>query len=101
MPTPMAVTLTVKLHDVFGESDAPDKLTVFDPAIAVGEAEHSLTRSLGVETSRPDGSVSVKPTPVKPVPLGLLIVKLKDVLPFRATLDVPNDLLMVGGEIDA
>jgi hypothetical protein len=53
---------------------------------------------LGVEITRPAGSVSVKPTPVKVVEVfGLLMVKLRLVDPLNGILAAPKTLLITGG----
>jgi hypothetical protein len=50
-----------------------------------------------VDITKPDGSVSLKPIPVRVAPaFGLVMVKLKEVVPFRGMLAAPNVLLMVG-----
>lgn len=46
----------------------------------------------------PAGNVSVKPTPVNPtVEFGLVMVKVRLVVPFNGMLEAPNALLIVGG----
>lgn len=76
----------------------PVKLTEPLPATAVGVPLQVFDRLLGVATTNPDGSVSVNATPLKAVaPLGLLIVNVKEVVPFRAMVPTPNALLIVGG----
>jgi hypothetical protein len=51
-----------------------------------------------LETARPAGNASENPTPVSGKPFGLLIVKLREVVPLTGTEVAPNALLMVGGE---
>jgi hypothetical protein len=53
---------------------------------------------LGVETTKPEGKVSLNPTPVNPLlALGFCSVKLRLVDPFTGMLAAPNALLIVGG----
>jgi len=59
-----------------------------------------LVRPLGVEINKPDGKVSLNPTPPNDaVVLGLLMVKLKVVVPPKGIVSAPNVSLMVGGPI--
>jgi hypothetical protein len=59
-----------------------------------------LTMTPGVLNTRPAGKVSVKPTPVNEVPVfGLLMVKLRLVLPFSGMDATPKLLLIDGGAI--
>jgi len=53
---------------------------------------------LGVATVIPAGSVSVKATPVSELPaFGLVMVKLKLVVPFSGMVAAPKDLAMLEG----
>ena len=55
---------------------------------------------MGVATVIPAGSVSVKATPVSELPaFGLVMVKLKLVVPFSGMVAAPKDLAMLGGAI--
>src|SRR6478609_5963882 len=55
-------------------------------------------RPLGVEITRPAGSVSLKPTPVSVVPVLLFwMVKVSEVEPFSGMLAAPNALMITGG----
>jgi hypothetical protein len=57
-------------------------------------------RPLGVETTKPAGSVSVKPMPLKDVvALPFWMMKLNEVEPFNGMLAAPNDLIMTGGSV--
>ena len=59
----------------------------------------SGTRLSGLAMIRPEGKVSVKLTLVRSVAgLGLVMVKVRLVLPFTGMLAAPNALLMVGGD---
>lgn len=96
----MPVTFTANVHDPPPGRLAPDKLITFVPAVAVMVPAPQLpVRPLGVETTRPAGSVSVKPMPVNVFELlGLLIIKLSEVVPFNGMLAAPKTLAKVGGE---
>ncbi len=55
-------------------------------------------RPLGVETTRPAGSVSLKPMPLRVFPALLFwMVKVKLVEPFSGMLAAPNALMITGG----
>src|ERR1700724_1346367 len=70
VPAAMPVTLTVKLHGVTPARVAPERLTVPEPAVAViVPPPHEPVSPLGVETTSPEGSVSVNPIPLRDVPL--------------------------------
>jgi len=98
VPNVVPVTFALKVHEAFDASVAPVKLTLPDPAVAVIVPPPQLPASpLGVETIRPAGNVSVKPTPVNVEALGLLMVKLSEVEPFSTTLPEPKDFPIVGG----
>src|SRR5207244_2234744 len=99
VPSMLPVTFTLKAHDALAASVAPVNLMLPNPAVAVIVPPPQLPVSpFGVETTRPVGSESVKPTPVNVVePLRLLIVKLSEVDPFRGMLGTPKDFMIVGG----
>jgi hypothetical protein len=73
----------------------------FDDAVAVmGPPPHDPVTPLGVDTTRPAGSVSVNPTPVNDVPeFGLVMVKLSVVVPLSETVAAPNFLPITGGAV--
>src|ERR1700682_360827 len=77
VPNVLPVTFALKVHEALAPSVAPVKLTLPDPALAVIVPPPQLPVSpFGVETTRPAGSASVKPTPVNgATTLGLLIVE--------------------------
>src|ERR1035437_898519 len=96
VPAVVPVTFTLKVHEALAASVAPVKLTAPDPAVATMVPAPQLPVSpFGVETTRPAGNVSAKPTPVNVV-LGLLIVKLSEVDPFSTMLATPKDFTIVG-----
>jgi hypothetical protein len=107
-PALIPVTLTENVHEepVAGEAVKvpPDRLTVegvpgglLMVAVIVPLPHDPVTV---VEASfNPVGKLSLKATPLKAlVVLGLVTVKLKVLLPFKATLVGVNDLLTVGGD---
>ena len=82
VPSELPVTLTLNVHEALGANVAPARVTLPDPATAVIVPPPQLpVNPFGVETTRPAGNVSVKPTPVKGLPLGLVMVKLSVVEP--------------------
>jgi hypothetical protein len=99
-PVEVLVTFALKVHDALPASEAPLKLMVPDPAVAVMVPPPQLPVSpFGVEMTRPAGSVSVKPTPVSDGDaFGFCKVKVSDVEAFSAMLAAPNALPIVGGE---
>jgi hypothetical protein len=99
VPSVLPVTFTLKVHEALDARVALAKLTLPDPAVAVIVPPPQLPASpFGVETTRPAGNVSGKPTPVNVVAaLGLLMVKLSEVAPFSGMLAAPNDFTIVGG----
>src|SRR6185437_15253138 len=77
----------------------PLRLITFVPAVAViVPAPQVPVRPLGVEITKPAGSVSLKATPVSAtVVLGFVMVKLSEVEPFNGMLAAPKAFAMVGG----
>ena len=68
------------------------------PATAVTVPPHVPASPFGVATTRPAGSVSVKPTPVSAVPaFGLVSVNVSAVVPFCRTLSGAKALAIAGG----
>jgi hypothetical protein len=98
-PTVEPSTSTEKVQDPPPASVAPVRLTVEEPAEAVIVPPPQLpVNPFGVATTRPVGRLSVKAIPANTVPgFGLVIVKLKLVVPFNGMLDAPKDLLIEGG----
>src|SRR5215813_4974164 len=87
------------MQEPLAASAPPDRLTEPEPAVAVTAPPQVLLRPLGVATTRPAGSESVKATPVRAsVLLGLLILKVSEVVALSRMLAAPNALLMVGAE---
>ena len=98
-PAAMPVTLTENVQEALAAIVPPLRLITFVPAVAViVPAPHVPVRPFGVETTRPAGSVSLKPTPVSAtVVFGLVMVKLSEVEPFSGMLAAPKAFAMVGG----
>ncbi len=72
VPRLVPVTLTENVQDAFAARFAPARRMLPLPAIAVMvPLPHEPVRPFGVETTRPDGNVSVKPTPPILLDLGL------------------------------
>ena len=98
VPVAVPVTFTLNVQEELAAMVPPDKLITFVFCVAViVPPPQEPVRPFGVETIRPAGKVSLKPTPVRPIALGLLIVKLRLVEPFKGMLAAPNAFVMLGG----
>jgi len=97
-PVVLPVTLSVIVHVAPAAKLTPLKLTVEEPAVAVGDPPQPLDKLFGVATIRPEGSVSVNVTPVSVAEIfGLLIESVSVMeLPVRMEL-APKDLAITGG----
>jgi len=81
LPVDVASKFTLKLQVVFAPSNAADRLTTPDPAVAVMvPPPHAPDNPLGVATTSPAGSVSVKPIPGRLNTFGLVIVNVRGVV---------------------
>src|SRR5215471_20042802 len=81
-PVVVAVTLTENVQPVWAARVAPERLTLPLPAVAVMlPPPHDPVRPLGVATTSPAGNGSVNATPVSARPLGLVTVKVSEVVP--------------------
>ena len=100
-PVAVLVTFTPKVHDELPVRVAPDRLMVFDPAVATTvPPPHPPAWPFGVEMIRPAGSVSLIEIPVSVADeLGFVMVKVRPVVPFRAIEVAPKVFVMVGGAI--
>lgn len=98
-PAAVPVTLTENVQEEFAAIVPPLRLMAFVPCVAVMvPAPHVPVRPLGLEMTRPAGSVSLKTTPLRAIVLlGLVMVKLSEVEPFSGMLAAPNALAIVGG----
>src|SRR6266851_4384733 len=99
VPAAMPLTLTAKLHGALAARVAPERLTLLEPAAAViVPPPHEPVSPLGVETTSPEGSVSVNPIPLREVALfGLERLNVNVVEPFNGIEAAPKDFPIVGG----
>jgi hypothetical protein len=98
-PDAVPVTLTWTAQLLFVAMVPPVRVMVPEPAIAVAVPPHVFVTPLGVATTIPAGSVSVKATPVSATALaaGFVTVKVRAVVPFKGIAAAPNALAMEGG----
>jgi hypothetical protein len=98
-PAVVPVTFTEKLQEDVAARVAADKITLAVPCVAVMvPPPQDPVSPLGVATTKPEGNVSVKPTPVSDEPaLVFDTVKVNVVLPFSGTVAAPKDFVIVGG----
>lgn len=97
IPGVVPVTLTETAHEPLAAMVPLLRLTTEEPPVAVTVPLQVLV-ILGVEaTTRPEGRLSVNATPVRPMVFGLLMLKLKVVVPLSGMLAAPNDLMIDGG----
>lgn len=99
-PAVVPVTLTDIAQDPLAASVAPDRLKLLAPGVAVMVPPQVLAAPFGVATTKPDGSASLKPTPVRPWPaFGLVSVKPSVVVPFKGIVVAPKVSVMLGGDM--
>src|SRR5262249_58919890 len=102
-PPVLPTTFTAKVQEPPAAMVPPERLTTEEPEtvpVVMVPAPQEPVRPLGVATIKPLGRVSLKATPVKAtVALGLVMVKVKLVVPFSGMLAAPNALVMLGGPI--
>src|SRR5262249_9831050 len=98
-PAAVPVTFTEKVQELLAGIVPPDKLLTLVPCVAVIVPAPQVPLSpLGVEITRPAGSVSLKATPLRAtVVLLFWMVKVKLGERFKGIEAAPNALLMVGG----
>jgi hypothetical protein len=98
-PAVVPLTFTENVHVPFAASVAADRLIELPPAVAViVPPPHVPVCPFGVDTTRPAGNVSENAMLLRLcVVFGLVMVKLRLVLPFSGTVGLPNVLLIVGG----
>src|SRR5262249_22883802 len=98
-PAVVPVTFTAKVQELLAAMVPPDKLMTLVPCVAViAPAPHEPVSPLGVEITRPAGSVSLKATPVSPTVAVLFwVVKVNLVEPLSRIEAAPNALLITGG----
>src|SRR5262249_38145124 len=97
-PSLTAFTLTEKEQFELPFSVRPERLIVFDPAVAVMNPPQEPLIPLGVATTSPAGRKSANPTSCMATVLGLLIVKIYGVVPFVRMVAAPKLLVIKGGE---
>jgi hypothetical protein len=99
-PAAMPVTLTAKLQEAPEDKVAPDRTMLVEPAVAViVPVPQEPAIPLGVATTKPAGSTSVKPTALRELlALGLESVNVREVDAFRARLAAPKALEIAGGD---
>ena len=97
VPAVVLVTLTEIMQEPPIATVPPDRMMELEPSAAVAVPPHVLLKAPGVATTKPAGRLSVKPTPFKTNVLGLMMVKVKLVVPFNGIVDAAKALLMVGG----
>jgi len=95
-PAVVPCTVTDIVHDPPPESVPEARLTVPDVGDdAVPPQPLLVTEPL---VTKPDGRASVNATPVRVRPVfGLVMVNVREVVPFNGIADAPNDLEIVGG----
>jgi hypothetical protein len=100
-PAAMPVTFTLKLHEPLCAIVEPARVTTFVACVAViVPPPHVPVRPLGVETTRPAGSVSVNAMAARLcVVLLFWMVKVSEVVPFNGIEAAPNALMITGGPI--
>jgi hypothetical protein len=99
-PAVVPLIVAETMHCEFGARDAPDRMIEEEPsAAATVPPLQSVVTLPGVATTRPDGRVSVKASPLRLrfwLPL-LSIVKVREVVPLSGMLAAPNALATRGG----
>jgi hypothetical protein len=97
-PEVVGVTFTVTAHELLAEIVPPLRLIEVLPAVAVNVPPQPSLAFGVAATCRPAGKLSVTATPLKAVPVfGLVMVKVKLIVPLTGTLAAPKALLMLGG----
>lgn len=93
------MTLTETVQFEAAEMTPPERETELEPATADVVPAQELVRPFGVATTRPEGKVSVKATPVSATGFaeGLVMVNVRDVTPPDAVLEAPKTFAMDGG----
>src|SRR5215470_15731142 len=102
-PAEVPVTFTEKVHEPPAAIVPPESVTTDVPdtvPVVMVPAPHEPVRPFGVATINPVGKLSLKATPVSAtVALGLVMVKLSEVVPFNGIVNAPNCLAIDGGPI--
>jgi hypothetical protein len=102
-PPVVPTTFTEKVQEPPAAIVPPERLTTEKPEtvpVVIVPEPHEPVRPFVVGMVRPAGKVSPNPTPISAtVALGLVMVKLSVVVPFRLMLAAPNAFAMLGGPI--
>ena len=98
VPAAVPVTSTEKVQEVLWARVAPERLMTLVAWVAVMVPPPQVpVRPLGVEITRPAGSVSLKPIPFSVVVVLLFwMVKVSEVEPFSGIEAAPNALMIPG-----
>src|ERR1041385_5774541 len=97
-PAAMPFTFRLMVHELFAARVPPVKLIEPDPAAAVAVPPQLLVKPLGVATTKPAGSVSLKATPVSAIDVfGFAMLKVSEVEAFSRMLAAPKAFVIVGG----
>ena len=98
MPAVVPCTFTETVQLALAASVPLERLMLPDPATAVAVPPQVLFKALGVATTNPAGKLSVNAIPLSATPVfGLLIVNVREVVPFSGMLAAPNALVIDGG----
>jgi len=97
VPAVVPCTFTETMHEALDAKVPPERLTEPDPAVAVAVPPQLLLRLDGVATTKPEGRLSVNAIPLAELVFGLLIVKVRLVVPFSGIVAAPNALVMDTG----
>ena len=98
-PAVVPCTSTETVQEALAARVPPDRLTEDEPPTAVAVPPQVLLRLGVAATSRPAGKLSVKAIPVRvTLVLGLVMLKVNEVVPLSGMLAAPKALVMVGGE---
>jgi len=98
VPAAMPVTFTENAQELLAAIVPPVRLITLVACVAVIVPPPQVpVRPLGVATTRPAGSVSLKATPVSAVVLLFWMVKLRLVEPFSGIEAAPKALMITGG----
>jgi hypothetical protein len=88
--------LTLSVQEEFAASVPPVSPKVLAPAVGENVPPQLFVADGVGATTRPDGKVSLKFTPVSPMAFGLVMVKLSDVTAPTGIVTAPNDFTIDG-----
>ncbi len=99
-PVVVPVTSTEMLQEPPAAIEPPLKVSEVSPTAGANVPPQVLLEFGVAATCKPAGRASVKATPVSAVPaFGFVSVKVSVVVPFKATVAAPKDLVIEGGAI--